>query len=67
MLHLSQWTLQFVENINMTPSVLRPSHRTRKNFQRNPTVNGGKWKQPRRDPSPRTDRRAIDAVCKQMV
>jgi len=27
-LHLSQWTLEFVKNMNMTPSVLGPSHWT---------------------------------------
>ena len=36
--HLSQGTSQFVQNT--TPSVLRSSHRTRKNSQRNPTLNG---------------------------
>ena len=44
------------------------SHHTRKNFQRKTHSLKGKWEKPqgeqqRRDPSPRTDRRAIDAVC----
>ena len=85
MLHLSQWTSQFVQNISMTirhplsldplsldplsldPLSLRFTSYKEKLPERNPQFKGT-WEKPqgeqqRRDPSPRTDRRAIDAVC----
>ena len=71
MLHLSQWTSQFVQNISMTirhPLSLDPHIVQGKTSGETPQFKGT-WEKPqgeqqRRDPSPRTDRRAIDAVCK---
>ena len=63
---LPQRALQSVQGV--TPSVLRPSIRVRKNLPtKNPFNREKRWKKPqeepqRRDPSPRTDRRAIDVT-----